>query len=387
MRSKSCLYAILAVIIIAVIVGITFIKGIQQGDQDKELETTQEITQQIYDFPHIVGYVKSGKDLMKNQEVKYDVIYTSDIDQDTVEKLKERNPGTIILYQSPLNYMFDSAIPVIEATTGMKVTDGFWLKNREGNRCGYGWTPEMWAIDMGNSNNIEIITSFFSNVLEYQPQYEGLFFDVTEERSRCDSVTNTEWSEQTAELFKALREKISNRIIIANSGYNYNATTPFLKYLNGYALESFLSGATEYDDGLETVSLVLEKTREPHFLIYTVYSKNSVTKQNTDPKSIRLAFTLSLLHDFTYLHYDVSMENVGSILWLKEFSTEIGSPLGPYYKKDNAYWREFERGIVISSPDSDITVNFDKNMTDVTTDIESKSFKIETGDGRVYTKS
>jgi hypothetical protein len=160
-----------------------------------------------------------------------------------------------------------------------------------------------------------------------------------------------------------------------------------LKYLNGYALESFLSGATEYDEGFETVSLVLEKTREPHFLIYTVYSKNSVTKQNIDPKTVRLAFSLSLLHDITYLHYDVSMENVGSVLWLKEFSTKIGKPLGDYYKKDNAYWREFERGIVISSPDSEITVNFDMDMTDVTTSIESKSFTIEMGDGRIYIKS
>jgi hypothetical protein len=283
--------------------------------------------------------------------------------------------------------MFDSAVPTIEATTNMDVTDDFWLKDTEGERCGYGWTPEMWAIDISKSENIEIIATFFSNVLQYQPQYDGLFFDVIEEHSRCNSISDSEWVEHTTEFLKSVRDKIGDKIILTNSGFNYNTNTPYLQYLNGYAMESFLSGAAEFDEGLSTVDLVQDKTLEPHYLIYTVYSENTVTKESVDIKNMRLALTLSLLNNNTYLSYDNKMEEIGSVLWQQEFSAELGEPLGPYYEKDNAYWRDFENGVVVSSPDADVNVSFDVNYTDVTTDQMAKSFTIETGNGRIFIKS
>ena len=337
-------------------------------------------------YPHIAGYVKSGEDLLDIEEAVYDIVYSSNIDQDAALQLRQRNSDIIILYQSLANYMFDSAISVIEATTEMDITDDFWLKDSQGARCGYGWTPEMWAIDISNSENIEIMAQFFSNVLEYQPQYDGLFFDVIEEISRCDSIDDSEWVEHTTELLSAIREKIGDKIMLTNSGYNYNADTPYLEYLNGYALESFLSGATGFDEGLDTVDLVLEKTKEPHFLIYTVYSENTVTKQPIDPKNMRLALSLSLLNDNTYLSYDDKMEDIGYVLWQPEFSVNIGEPVGSYYKQENAYFRDFENGVVVSSPNSLVNVTFDSEYTDVTTGEISDSFVIERGDGRVFIK-
>jgi len=35
---------------------------------------------------------------------------------------------------------------------------------------------------------------------------------------------------------------------------------------------------------------------------------------------------------------------------LKGYDVNLGDPIGQYYKKDNAYWREFEKGIIVSSP-------------------------------------
>ena len=357
---------------------------IQQTNPDNGSKTPTDVTQLLHEYPRIAGYVKSGEDLLNLKEAKYDIIYSSDIDQETANKLKERNSNTIILYQSLLNYMFDSAIPIIEATTNIQITDEFWLKDNQGQRCGYGWTPEMWAIDIRESENIEIISLFYSNILKFHTQYDGLFFDVVEEHSRCDTMNDSKWTEQTTKLLASIRNIVDDKIILTNSGYNYNENTSYLQYLNGYAMESFLSGAAEFDEGLETVELVLEKTIEPHFLIYTVYSENTVTKQQIDTKNMRLGLALSLLNNNTYLSYDNKMEDIGEVLWQQEFSAEIGEPLGPYYKKDNAYWRDFENGIVVCSPDTNISIYFDEEYKDITTGEISNFFEIEEGDGRIY---
>jgi hypothetical protein len=204
-----------------------------------------------------------------------------------------------------------------------------------------------------------------------------------EETSRCDTLTDSEWSENTAELLESIRQKVGNKIILTNSGYNYDSETPFLQYLNGYAMESFLSGAAEYDEGLETVSLVNEKTLDPHYLIFTVYSKDSITKEDLGLKNMRLALTLSLLNNNTYLAYDTSLEEVGSILWQQEFSVNLGKPTTAYYERYNAYWREFTNGAVVSSPYTGFTALFEKEYIDATTGEISKGFSIAKDDGKI----
>jgi len=51
---------------------------------------------------------------------------------------------------------------------------------------------------------------------------------------------------------------------------------------------------------------------------------------------------------------------------------------------DVAYWREFEKGIVVSSPNSDTAINFDKEYTDISTNKKSASFIVGKGDGRIF---
>ncbi len=45
---------------------------------------------------------------------------------------------------------------------------------------------------------------------------------------------------------------------------------------------------------------------------------------------------------------------------------------------------EFEKGIVVSSPNSDTTINFDKEYTDISTNKKSASFIVDKGDGRIF---
>lgn len=76
----------------------------------------------------------------------------------------------------------------------------------------------------------------------------------------------------------------------------------------------------------------------------------------------------------------------GQAWWFPEYDAELGEPLGKYYKKDDGYYREFENGIVVCSPVSDIIVIFDEEYTDITTNIKSTSFTIAKGDGRIFIK-
>jgi len=86
----------------------------------------------------------------------------------------------------------------------------------------------------------------------------------------------------------------------------------------------------------------------------------------------------------TYFTYDVGPRDHGQAWWFDEYDVRLGKPLGKYYKKDNAYWREFEKGIVVSSPNSDTAINFDKEYTDISTNKKSASFIVDKGDGRIF---
>jgi len=101
---------------------------------------------------------------------------------------------------------------------------------------------------------------------------------------------------------------------------------------------------------------------------------------------MRLGLTLSLLNDNTFFTYDFGPRDHGQAWWFLEYDVDLGKPDGKYFQKDNAYWREFEKGVMVSAPYSEIAVNFDEEMTDVTTGIAAKSFSIERGDGRIFIK-
>lgn len=337
-------------------------------------------------FPQVVAYAEQGAELFKNSDATFDMVYSSNVSEDDAKKLRAQNSDIVILYFSPFNYIPDSALPIIEAVTGEKITDNFWMKNNEGNRCAYGWTPEGWTVDIKKPENIELMTNFYANVLKYQPWYDGLFFDSLEEKSRCDTTTDSQWVTQSTEFLKSMKDKLGKKIILANSGFNYSESTPYLPYLNGYAMEAVLSGAAGFDEALETVNLVMKKTLKPHYLIYTHYGKDAVTKKKLSSETLRLSLTLSLLHDNTLLHYGKSFEEIVKPTWEDEFAAPLGKPLGAYYKKDNAYFRDFANGTVVSSPDAEVTVTFDTEMTDNTDGTTSNSFTVKKGDGRIFVK-
>ena len=63
---------------------------------------------------------------------------------------------------------------------------------------------------------------------------------------------------------------------------------------------------------------------------------------------------------------------------------DLGKPLGPYYQKGDAYFREFEKGVVVAAPYSDTTVALESPHADLTSSAVETEFEISGGDGRVF---
>lgn len=148
--------------------------------------------------------------------------------------------------------------------------------------------------------------------------------------------------------------------------------------LTGLHVEATSWSDTEiiFDEGLNAAD-------NNYIVIYAVDTDDTGEK---DLKKMRLGLTLSMLNNNTYFTYDFGPRDHGQAWWFSEYDVDLGDPIGVHYKKDNAYWREFEKGIVVSSPYVNISINFEEEHTDTTTGIKSTSFTVEKGDGRIYIK-
>ena len=99
---------------------------------------------------------------------------------------------------------------------------------------------------------------------------------------------------------------------------------------------------------------------------------------------MRLGLVLSLLTDNTYFTYDFGPRDHGQAWWFDEYDVELGEPLGHYYQEGEAYYREFEKGVVVAAPHSGTTVTLSTQHTDVTSGEKATVFQIQQGDARIY---
>ena len=80
----------------------------------------------------------------------------------------------------------------------MAITEDMYLHNPAGERCSFGWASQAWgqeeiyAMDPGNEKWVQLITSFYKNVLE-QPQHDGIIVDmVVEQNFWCPEAISAE---------------------------------------------------------------------------------------------------------------------------------------------------------------------------------------------------
>jgi hypothetical protein len=360
----------------------------QETQPQKFLQESEERA----DFPKIASWLAKKEEIISGKK-PYDLVMAGWFTPEEARQIRSTNPKAKLLAGLTTNWVWENeewmTFLMIVANYGkekpIEITEEMYLHDSSGERCAFGWASEEWgheeiyAMDPRNPEWVELITSFYKNVLE-QPQHDGIIVDMVTEWSPCkDAISDEEWIEATKEILSKIKElNREDKLVIFNSGRSFSEIDEYAEFFDGYLMENFLGNqfGAGFDEGLKAAD-------SSYIIIYAVDTDDTGKR---DLKRMRLGLTLSLLNDNTYFTYDFGPRDHGQAWWFKEYNVDLGRPLGKYYKKDNAYWREFEKGVVVSSPYSDVDVNFDGEYIDITTGVKSKSFMIEGGDGRIFVK-
>lgn len=345
-----------------------------------------------HDYPKIGSWLSKKDELLASGH-PYDLIMTGWVTPEEAERFRNQNPDIIMLVGATVNWIYDDPgwklyLETIASGDGIKRTikESMFLKRPNGEKCAFGWASQEWghqeiyAMNPQDSEWIELVLAAYRIFLE-QPEHDGVFVDMVLKVSWCpDALSDEAWASATGELLKEIKEmaEAQNKPVIFNSGRDFSDIDVYQDYMDGYVMENFLGEwGADYETGLKAAD-------SSYVVIYAVDTDDTGVK---NLKRMRLGLTLSLLNDNTYFTYDVGPRDHGQAWWFLEYDANLGLPLGEYYKKDNAYWRDFENGVVVSSPYTDVTVTFEVPHTDVTTGTTAQSFTIEKGDGRIFVRA
>jgi len=343
-------------------------------------------------YPKTAIWLAKKEEVIQSQK-PYSLVMTAWFTPEEAGQVRAQNPDSLLLAGLTTNWILDHegwkefllTVASHNKDEPYALTDEMYLKNSSGEKCAFGWASEEWgheeiySMDPRNPEWRELILAFYSTVLE-QPQHDGIIVDmVVEEQYWCPGViTREEWISATKDIMQEIQSKnTENKMVIFNAGLQYEDIDEYAPYMDGYVLENFLGDwGADYETGLAAAD-------SNYIVIYAVDTDDTGVQ---DLKRMRLGLTLSLLNDNTYFAYDFGPRDHGQAWWFPEYDVDLGEPLGSYYEKDEAHWRDFENGVVVSSPHANVTVEFGKEHTDATTGETSTTFSIEEGDGRIFTK-
>ena len=374
-----------------IVIGVIMISGCDKSADDTGKNGTQ-VTDDKQCYPKIASWLAKKEEIIGSGK-PYSFVMSAWFTPEEAQKIKSQNRNVKLLAGLTVDWVWDNAdwmtFLTIVANHGreepIEITESMYLMKPNGERCAFGWASEDWgheeiyAMDPRNPVWIEFITSFYNNVLE-QPQHDGIIIDMVTEISWCpEAISDGEWIEATKSIMADIEQlNREDKLVIFNSGRDLSEIDEYAEYMDGYVMENLLgSWGADYDTALEAAN--------GSYIV--IYAADTDDTGSQDLSRMRLGLTLSLLNDNTYFAYDFGPRDHGQAWWFTEYDADLGDPLGKYYSEDGAYRREFEKGIVISSPYSDVTVSFDEEYIDLTTNAESKVFTVEKGDGRLFIKS
>jgi len=342
--------------------------------------------------PAIASWL-AKKDQLIASGKPYDLVMAGWFTPEEASQLKSNNPGAILLAGLTVNWVWDNAdwktfllaVASYGRESPFSITENMYLHSPGGERCAFGWASadwghgEIWAMDAANPDWVELVTSFYKVVLE-QPQHDGIIIDMVLEKSLCpDATSDEEWVEGTRAIMAAIDVlNTEDKLVVLNSGRDLSEIDAYGEFMDGFLMENFMGKQlqTTFEDGL--------RAAESGYTV--IYAVDTDDTGQQDLSKMRLGLVLSLLTDNTYFTYDFGPRDHGQAWWFDEYDVNLGEPLGPYYEQGDAYYREFESGLVVAAPYSDATVILDSPHTDFTSGNTASEFLVRAGDGRVYVR-
>ena len=342
-------------------------------------------------YPRVASWLSKKEELISSRK-PFTLVMTSWVTPEEAQEFRDMNPSVMILAGVSVNWIYDNRewrqfLETIASADGTRrrLKESMFLRKPDGQKCEFGWASEAWghqeiyAMDPRDPGWVNLILVAYKTILE-QPQHDGVIIDMVLDVSWCpDAITSEEWVSATRAIFKKIKEmaEAQEKKVFFNAGREFSDIDSFADYLDGYVMENFLGEwGADYDTGLRAAD-------SKYTIVYAVDTDDTGVY---DMKRMRLGLTLSLLNDNTYFSYDFGPRDHGQAWWFCEYDVELGIPLGHFYKRDNAYWREYEKALVISNPHADVTITLNQLYTDVTTGITSTTFVIEKGDGKILLK-
>lgn len=342
------------------------------------------------DFPKIASWL-AKKDQLLTGGRPYDLVMTGWVTPEEAAGLKANNSRVKIYAGLSCNWVYAGEEWLKFLTTvasygrgaPFEIKDSMYLRGKGGGKCAFGWASEEWghaeiyAMDPRNAEWVELIVSFYKNVLE-QPQHDGIIVDMVTEKSWCpETISDKEWVAATKAIFAGIRDiNKDNKPVIFNSGRDLSEIDEYGEFMDGYLMENFLGGqfGASFQEGLAAAE-------SDYIVIYAVDTDDTGIR---DEARMRMGLTLSLLNDNTYFTYDIGGRDHGDAWWFNEYEVDLGRLVEAKYKEGGGYRRDFEKGTVICAPDKDVDVVFSEEYTDVSTGQRGKAFTIKQGDGRIY---
>jgi hypothetical protein len=359
------------------------------GDNSDNVDNGDDVTAQ---YPKIASWL-AKKDEIIDSGKSFSLVMSAWFTSEEVDSIKAQSPHAKLLAGLTVNFVWDNEgwMTTLETIASygreepLEITESMYLRTSGGQKCPFGWASEEWgqeeiyAMDPTSNEWVELVTSFYENVLE-QPQHDGIIVDMVIENPIVywpDAISDDDWVEATKSIMAEIDElNTEDKLVIFNAGREFADIDEYGAFMDGYVMEGFLNGSwgADYDMGLEA-------TEGPYVVIYAADTDDTGVQ---DLNRMRLGLTLSLLNDNTYFTYDIGPRDHGDAWWFPEYDVDLGQPSDARYVKDGAYWRQFEKGVVVSSPDVDVQVVFSDEHTDVTTGTTSTTFSVQAGDGGIF---
>jgi hypothetical protein len=136
------------------------------------------------DYPKISSWL-AKKDEIISSGKSFDLVMTAWFTLEEAVQIKSNNPNAKLLAGLSINWIwanedwmtFLETIASYGLEDPLKINEGMYLKTPDGEKCAFGWASDEWgqeeifSMDPRDQGWIELITSFYKNVLE-QPQHD-----------------------------------------------------------------------------------------------------------------------------------------------------------------------------------------------------------------------